>query len=471
MSITRTVTFAAAVALGSILALAVSSALQAPHCLQAAPPIEPTEYARGLGEAYKKATDAVSPAVVHVASTRQIGALGEDFFGRFLEIPRDLTALGSGVIVKPDGYILTNYHVIKGADKLRVKLRDNRQFPARVVGADPPTDLAVIKVDEKDLPVAEIGDSDRLAVGHLVLAIGNPFGLDSTVTQGIISAKGRANVGIADYEDFIQTDAAINPGNSGGPLIDIYGKVIGINTAIFSRSGGFQGIGFAIPSNMIKQVLEALISQGHVTRGFLGVTIQNVTPDLAQALKLTVEQGAVVTEVMTKTPAEAAGIEKGDVIVEYEGRKVIDARQLRSMVATTAVGKKVEITVVRGGENKKLTVSIGEQKAEETPVPGRARGTSIERLGMQASDLTDEVRKQYQVKANRGVFVFSVDAGGPADKAGIKPGSVILEVNHSGVENVRQFEKLLKKIDPEQNVLLLVQERGVQYYVVIRPER
>ena len=425
--------------------------------------------ARELGKEYQKAAEAVSPAVVHIASTRQIGGLGEDFFGRFFHMPRDLMALGSGVVVRSNGFILTNYHVVKGAETLRAKFMDGRLFTAQIVGIDPPTDLAVIKVEGNDLPVAELGDSDSLGIGHLVLAIGNPFGLDSTVTQGIISAKGRASVGIADYEDFIQTDAAINPGNSGGPLINIKGEVVGINTAIFSRSGGFMGIGFAIPSNMAKKVLDELISKGRVTRGYLGVTIQNVTPELARAMNLKVDQGAVVTDVVPGSPAEQAGFKKGDVIVEFEDRKVTDARQLRSMVATAPIGAKLGIAVLRNGSVRKVMVAIGEQKTEDAPVPGRMEGTAVERLGIQVLDLTDPIRQRYGIKSKEGVFVAGVAASGPADKAGIKAGAVILEVNHKAISNVRDFEKVLATVDPDDNVLLLVLEAGMKYYVVIRP--
>ncbi|HUU69145.1 MAG TPA: Do family serine endopeptidase [Planctomycetota bacterium] len=453
-----------AVTIAAVLTMTRAASVQAGEV-----PLEsPT--ARALGEEYQKAAAAAAPAVVHVASSRQIGGLGDDFFGKFFEIPRDLMALGSGVIVRPDGYILTNYHVIKGSEKLKVKTQDGREFSAEVVGIDPPTDLAVIKINAGELPVAELGDSDRIAVGNSVLAIGNPFGLDSTVTQGIISAKGRANVGIADYEDFIQTDAAINPGNSGGPLINIGGRVIGINTAIFSRSGGFQGIGFAIPSNMAKRVLDELISQGHVTRGYLGVTIQNITPELAQALNLTVDQGAVVTDVIPGSPAAKAGFQKGDVIVEFDGRKIVDARQLRSTVATTAIGSRVGVTVIRHENERKLMVAIGEQRMQEAPPASRLRGTAIDRLGLEVRDLTDQIRQRYNIKAKTGVFVVGVIAGGPADTAGVKSASVILEANHKDIASTKDLEKVLSKIDPGDNILLLVQEAGLKYYVVIRPE-
>jgi len=428
-------------------------------------------YAGELGEVYRAAADAASPAVVHIASSRAARGLGGQLFGPFFDVPRTTVALGSGVIVRHDGYIITNYHVVKGAGKLTVKLRDGRQFEATVVGSDPPTDLAVVRVAAADLPVADMGNSDEIAVGHIVLAIGNPYGLERTVTQGIISATGRANVGIADYEDFIQTDAAINPGNSGGPLIDIEGKIIGINTAILTRTGGFQGIGLAIPVNMARKVMNELIERGHVTRGYLGVTIQNVTPELAAALKLKSAKGVVVTDVVKNTPAHEAGLKEGDVITGYEGRAVSDVRHLRSIVATTAVGKEVLITIVRDGEAKALTARIGEQKGKEIIPPSRSEGTAIPRIGIETQDLTESVRRQFDVVAKKGVLIAGVVPDGPADKAGVRPGTVILEINHQAVGNVREFRRALGKIPMDKNVLLLVRDRTMKYYVVVRPKQ
>ena len=428
-------------------------------------------HARELGEAYRKAADAVSPSVVHIASSRPGRGFGRQLFGHLFDLPTDTIALGSGVIIRPDGYIITNYHVVQGAGTLTVKLRDGRRFEAKMVGSDPPTDLAVVRIAADDLPVAALGDSNEMAVGHLVLAIGNPYGMDRTVTQGIISATGRANVGIADYEDFIQTDAAINPGNSGGPLIDIEGRVIGINTAILSRTGGFQGIGLAIPSNMAKKVIEELIERGHVTRGYLGVTIRNMTPDAAEALRLKSVQGVIVTEVMKNTPAEEAGLEEGDVITTYENRAVNNVRQLRSIVATTPIGKEVQITIVRDGKTTTLTAFIGEQKGKGIIPPTRREGKAIPRLGIRVHDLTDDIRRQFDIKIEKGVLVGGVVPDGPADKAGVKPGTVIMEVNHNAVETVRQLDEALERIPEGDNVLLLVQDRTMKYYVVIRPKQ
>ncbi|MFV1950642.1 MAG: Do family serine endopeptidase [Nitrospinota bacterium] len=310
----------------------------------------------------------VKPAVVHI-STRQtfvtrrrnFSPLEEFFFGtpRRREFVRQ--SLGSGVIVSQQGYVLTNNHVIANADKIKVTLADKSEFTARVVGVDPKTDVAVIKIDGSNLPVAKLGDSDKLEVGDWAIAIGTPFGLSQTVTVGIISAKGRANVGIAAYEDFLQTDAAINPGNSGGPLINLDGAVIGINTAIFSRSGGYQGIGFAIPINMAKEVMYKLIDKGEVIRGWLGVVIQPVTREIAGHFKLERIQGVLIAEIMERGPAYGGGLRQGDIILKYDGKEVNDVNQLRNLVARTPVGKKARVAVFRFGSNLEFEVEVGEQ--------------------------------------------------------------------------------------------------------------
>src|SRR5208283_2460021 len=310
-------------------------------------------------EAMAEVAAAVKPAVVNVSTTRTIKTPGitnpffnDPFFRQFfgnafgnIQSPREQkqASLGSGVVIDQAGYILTNNHVVKDADEIKIKLSDGREFKGKVIGTDPKTDIAVIKIDADHLPVVKMGDTDKMRVGQRVFAIGNPFGLNQTVTSGIISAMGRANVGIADYEDFIQTDAPINPGNSGGALINIGGELIGINAAIFSTSGGYQGIGFAIPSNMAKVVMKELITNGKVVRGWLGVSIQAVTPDLAKEFGAKDEKGVIVAEVMEKSPAEKAGIQRGDVIVEYDGKEVKDPSSLRNMVAGTSPNKEVAI--------------------------------------------------------------------------------------------------------------------------------
>jgi serine protease Do len=336
----------------------------------------------GAGEAFVEVTKATKPAVVNISTTKVIRFreaplnpffndpffrrfFGPDFFREFGG-PRERReqSLGSGVIVSHDGYIVTNNHVVEGASEIKVLVGDNREFTGKVVATDPRTDVAVVKISGRDLPLVPWGDSDRLQVGEWVLAIGNPFGLNQTVTAGIISATGRANVGIADYEDFIQTDAAINPGNSGGALVNVRGELIGINTAIFSRSGGYMGIGFAIPSNMARQVMEALVKQGKVTRGWLGVHMQPLTPELAKKFGLKEPQGLLVGDVSEGSPAAAAGIKRGDVILEFAGKKVEDPVHLRNEVAATEPGKRVPVKIWRNNKELILQVEIGELPKE-----------------------------------------------------------------------------------------------------------
>ncbi|HEX15711.1 MAG TPA: Do family serine endopeptidase [Deltaproteobacteria bacterium] len=338
-------------------------------------------WASGLEElqgALRRAAQRAIPAVVNVSTLRVYRTpggipspfwqdpffrqfFGEDFF-RFFGIPRERVerSLGSGVIVSPEGYILTNYHVIAKASQVVVGLVDKREFEAQVVGVDPHTDLALLKIEAEDLPSLPFGDSDRAQVGDVVLAIGNPFGIGQTVTMGIISAKGRSNMGLVDYEDFIQTDAAINPGNSGGALVNLRGELIGINTAIVSRTGGYQGIGFAIPSNIARWVMGELIRHGRVIRGWFGVTVQELTPELAKHFGLEEPRGALVVEVYPGSPAERAGLRKGDVILKYNGRTIREAWELRNLVATTPVGRKVPLVVWRKGRKKELQVKIVE---------------------------------------------------------------------------------------------------------------
>ncbi len=395
---------------------------------------------------------------------------GPDFFERFFgqRFPRKFRQMGagSGFIVSPDGYILTNNHVVGKADKIIVKLADGRQFRAKVVGTDPQSDIAVIKIDAKDLPVLPLGDSDKIEVGEWVLAIGNPFGLTQTVTVGIVSAKGRSGIGITDYEDFIQTDAAINPGNSGGPLVNLRGEAIGINTAIFSRSGGYMGIGFAIPANMAKVIMNQLIKTGKVTRGWLGVVIQDLTEDLARSFGLKEPEGALVTEVARNSPAAKAGLRQGDVIIAYNGRTVKNVADLRNQVALTAPGTKVKLTIIRDGRRRTLMVTIGEQpKTFGFP----SRNELLEKLGFSVRNLTPDLAKELGYKPGQGVVVDEVVPGSPAAMAGIRPGYLIEEVNRRRVRNLKEFLEALAAGSPNQ-VLLLVRDHGYSRYVILRLE-
>jgi len=337
--------------------------------------------AERLSEAFRDAAERVKPAVVAIGTSQTVnvpttpfGGAPDDFLRRFFGMAPEegegggggegptrkfqRQGLGSGVIVDSDGYILTNNHVIEGAQEITARLADGREFKAKVIGADPPTDIAVIKVQAENLPVAALGDSDQCQPGDWVLAIGAPFGLELTVTAGIISATGRHNVGIATYESFLQTDAAINPGNSGGPLISMRGEVVGINTAIASRSGGYMGIGFAVPVNMAKEVMKQIRATGHVTRGWLGVAIQRITPDIAKTMNLKIQEGALVSQVMEDGPAGKAGIKTGDVVVEYNGKAVKSPSDLQEAVAWTPPGSKVDVVVLREGKRETLKVTV-----------------------------------------------------------------------------------------------------------------
>lgn len=428
--------------------------------------------------AVAEVAEAVKPSVVNISSTKTIKEHGvpspffnDPFFRRFFgddlfEKPREhkQSGLGSGVIVDKDGYILTNNHVIKDADEIRVKLSDKREFKGKVIGTDKKTDIAVVKIDAKNLPALKFGDSDKLKVGETVLAIGNPFGLNLTVTTGIISATGRANVGIADYEDFIQTDAAINPGNSGGALVNVRGELVGINTAILSTSGGYQGIGFAIPSNMAKTVMDSLIKKGKVVRGWLGINIQDITPELAKQFNLKSEDGVLVADVVEDSPAEKAGIERGDVIVEFDGKDVKDSRSLRNMVAGTAPDTEVKIKLIRNGSLKTVTAKISEISGEI-----RTALKDVENLlkGVSVQDLTPSLRKNLNIqKKIEGVVVTDIEEDSPAEGVLMKE-DVIMEVNRKKIKNVKDYESVVSKIKPGQNILLLLHRKGATIFVTL----
>jgi serine protease Do len=434
--------------------------------------------------AFSEIARSVSPAVVNISTTkivrRDTTPLFDDPFFDFLNPFRNFKmpkkwkeqSLGSGVIVSPDGYIITNNHVIEQADEIRVTLLDKRSFRARIIGADPKTDVAVVKIDARNLPTVRWGDSDRLQVGEFVLAIGNPFGLSHTVTMGIISAVGRADVGIADYEDFIQTDAAINPGNSGGPLVNIKGELIGINTAIFSKSGGYQGIGFAVPCNMAHLVMDQLEKQGKVTRGWLGVTIQELTPDLSQKFGLKSSNGALVGDVAKGSPAEKAGIKRGDIILAFDGKKVNDVGGLRNMVAQSRVGSEIAISIQRGEKEytfKVLIVELPKDVSEAVPnnVPD---DSTVEGLaGLSVMDLTKEIARQLGLhKEERGIVIIRVGPGSGAEEAGIRKGDVIQEMDKKKVTGVDDYNKIIAGILPGDTVLLFINRGGKKFYVTVR---
>jgi serine protease Do len=428
------------------------------------------------------------PAVVNISTTRVIKSQGgspfmndpffKEFFGeefsRQFQVPKSRreSALGSGVIVDKRGYIITNNHVIAKADEIKVVLNDKREFKAKLIGTDPKTDVAVIKIKGDNLPVLPWGNSDKLQVGEYVLAIGNPFGLSQTVTMGIVSATGRANVGIADYEDFIQTDAAINPGNSGGALVNAKGQLVGMNTAIFSRSGGYMGIGFAVPSNMAHKVMESLIKNGKVTRGWLGVSIQPMDEQLAKHFGLKSAEGVLVNEVMNDTPAAKGGVKEGDVIVAFDGQKTPDPTTLRNIVAETKVGKHVKMKVIRDGRTKTLNIVVAEQPkslvAQQKPEMENDTGTILK--GVEVQDMNEQIAQQLGLpKMTAGVVVTNVTVGSPAERAGLMSGDVILQVNNKRVKNVGDFRKAVESASKKKGLLLLINRHGQKAFLGIEP--
>jgi serine protease Do len=378
-------------------------------------------------------------------------------------------ALGSGVIVTSDGTILTNNHVIDGATDIKVQLSDKREFTAKLVGADPASDIAVLKIDAKDLPTLPLGDSSQLNVGDLIFAIGDPFGIGETATMGIVSATGRNSVGIESFENFIQTDAAINPGNSGGAMIDIHGNLVGINTAILSHgSGGNEGIGFAIPISMAKPVMDQLLAHGKVVRGYLGVHIQSFTPEIAKAFNFNQSGGVLIGDVSSGTPASKAGLKKGDVVVKLNGQAVNDPSELRNSIAQMSPGTTVQLGIWRDGKTENYSVTLAELPSDKTTAEGtedNSGGATIQ--GIQVQDLTPDILQQLNLPSGtHGVVVASVDPASAAAAAGISQGDVIQEVNHKPVSNVAQYQQAMAGAG-SQSVLLLVNNGGITRYVVV----
>jgi serine protease Do len=427
-------------------------------------------------------TAAVKPAIVNISTSRTVKvAGGEDpffndpFFRRFFgdnfgrqKQPKEQKSvgLGSGVIVSSDGYIITNYHVIKDADQIKVLISDKKEYVGKVIGSDPKTEISVVKIEASGLPTVSWGNSDLLEVGDLVLAVGNPYGLNQTVTMGIVSALGRANVGIADYEDFIQTDAAINPGNSGGALVNVKGELVGINTAIYSTSGGYQGIGFAIPANMVKSVMDSLIKKGKVVRGWLGVSIQKITPELAKQFNLKDEVGALVGDVTENSPSEKAGLKRGDVIMEYDGRKIEEPYILRNMIANSAPGEEHQMKVLRDNETLTLTVTIGDlpSDAKEGIISGNFENVL---KGITVQDMSPEIAQKLKIPDRiKGVIISDIAEDSIA--AGIlTQGDVIQEINRKKVTDTRSYKDIASKIKKNEDVLLLIYRRGTSLFVTL----
>ncbi len=449
-----------------------------------------------LSAAFVKVAKEVNPSVVNVSTKSTVKSprrstqddlwyrspfrdfFGDEFFRRFFEEPQERTrrSLGSGVIVSENGHILTNNHVVAGADEITVTLSDEREFDAKLVGTDKDTDVAVIKIDAKNLPVVRLGDSDKLQVGEWVLAIGNPFRLSHTVTAGIVSATGRANVNLATYEDFIQTDAAINPGNSGGPLVNIRGEVIGVNTAIATAGGmpGNVGVGFAIPINMALNVMNQLIDKGQVVRGWLGVQLQDVTKDLAEKYGLKEPKGVIIS--LTGGPARKAGLEPGDLIIEFNGKPVTDGVHLKNLVAAVKPDEKVKVKVIRNGKEKEFEVKLGERTDEalaeltgEEIVPAKEE----EWLGITVQELTDELAQRLEYEGQKGVLVSDVDPAGPAAKVEDPPqrGDLIQEIEKQEIKNIDDYRKAINAVKDQKSVLIrLRRSSGRVWFTVVKRE-
>jgi serine protease Do len=435
-----------------------------------------------------------SAAVVNISTTQKVSATEpqqqlpegieipegtpfDDFLRRYFGEggpgggePSETKSLGSGFVVSPDGYIITNHHVVKDADEIVVRLQDRRELVAKVVGSDKRSDIALLRVEAQDLPVVKMGSADKLKVGEWVLAIGSPFGFDHSVTAGIVSAKGRS-LPSDNYVPFIQTDVAINPGNSGGPLFNLEGEVVGVNSQIYSRTGGFMGLSFAIPIDVAMQVVDQLKSQGRVSRGWLGVQIQDVTRELAESFGMKKPQGALVSKILDKSPAEAAGLQIGDIITEFNGQEIISSASLPPMVGMTKIGETAKLKILRQGSTKEVPVKIGMLPEEEPALAGgpaeQPSGEKVSRLNLSVSNLTQEQREQLELPKNGGVLVQTVNPG-PAYDAGIRRGDVILRIQDQAVKDAKQFNEVVKGLPKGKSVAVLVQRRGGSLFLALK---
>jgi len=453
----------------------------------------PVPTREGITATFAPIVEKIAPSVVTVFTSQTVARgltsfpFGDDTLRQFFggqspqrQGKQTLQGLGSGVIVSPDGFILTANHVVSGAEEIMVGLgTELRKYKAKKVGTDPGTDVALLKIEEKNLPAIAFANSEKARAGDIVLAIGNPFGLRQTVTMGIISAVGRGGIGIVDYENFIQTDAAINMGNSGGALVDTAGHLLGINTAIFSRSGGNQGVGFAIPANLARDVMQSLREKGRVVRGYIGASVQTLTPELAEAMKLKGEpSGALVGEVTPKSPSEKAGMKTGDVITSVNGKKLGDARELRLMIGSMPPGTKIQIEVNREGQSKIINVELAEMPAgaaeqdteaspEENAQPERATVFG----GVAVADVTDEIRNALNLSKDiKGAVIAEIDADSPAAKAGLREGDGIQEVNKQSVKNAKDLVAISKRLKPDEKILIRVWSQGRSSFVALEPK-
>lgn len=444
-----------------------------------------TDAIEDLQDAIKAAIAQASPSVVSIYSSRTVtragprGPFGGDpffeFFGLPDQLPRELRqqGLGSGFVIDPDGYILTNSHVVEDADEIEVRLPDGRELPATLVGADPATDLAVLRVQAQGLDAVELGDSDALEVGDWVLAIGNPFGLPQTVSTGIVSAIGRGNMGIVDYENFIQTDAAVNPGNSGGPLVDLRGRVVGINTAIASRGGGNDGIAFAIPVDMAKGIIDQLRDTGKVVRGHLGVMISELSPELAESFAFAGQQGILVQDVAPGSAAQQGGLQPGDIVTALEGTPVTTVSAFRNAVARRRPGTTVQLEIWREGKARTLAVELGEAPGQAGDGgPTKQGGGPAPKLGLGLQDITPPLRQRLGLAPDEdGVVVSSVQPGSPAAAAGLAPGEVLQSIGGTTVKSTRQALQLLRDADLAKGVRLRVNRRGTGRFVFLQAKK
>ena len=477
-------------------ALAIGSWTMVPHTNAAQSGVgHPTtpNLSKGLeSHGFSSIVKAITPAVVNITASKDVVVPMNgnpfdrmpDFFGLpdipgFPKMPQGRqqgpdrhreSGTGSGVIVTTDGYILTNNHVVDNAKDVTVTLPDKREFKAKVIGIDPQTDLAVIKIDEKDLPTVRWGDASKLEVGEYVLAVGNPFGLNSTVTLGIVSALGRGGLGINQYEDFIQTDAAINPGNSGGALVNTNGELVGINTAIFSQTGGYQGIGFAVPTTMAKPVYASLVKTGKVVRGYLGIGIQEISPDLAGSFHLKEAHGALVTQVNPGSPAEQAGLQRGDVIVKYQGNNIRDPRMLQRFVTSTKVGDTVALSIIRDGHEKTLSTTVKEYpKTIEMAQAGSSEVGDGPLAGVAIQPLDEQLAGQLGVDSQtQGVVVTEVEPGSTADHAGLSRGDVISEINRKPVRSGEEYANLAGSLKKDQSALVFIHRGKVPLFLTLK---
>jgi serine protease Do len=440
------------------------------------------EALRRSGKAFASVAKEAMPAVVFIKVEKTVGVymgprrqyndphqfFRDDFLERFFgqqTRPRQFPQMGQGTgfLISKDGYILTNNHVVGDADKITVRLHGGEELQARRVGADPRSEVAVIKIEGKDFPHIELGDSAALEVGEWVIAIGNPFGLAETLTVGVVSAKGRSGIGIADYEDFIQTDAAINPGNSGGPLLNVEGKAVGINTAIYSQSGGYMGIGFAIPVNMAKLIKDQLEKTGKVMRGYIGIHLQELTGELAESLGVKADRGIVVTDVVDGSPGEKAGLKRDDIIVKLNGSAVESVSSFRNAIASAPPGTKVRLNVLRGSKDVEVSVSTGALPDEE----GGGTSEAVQDIGLKVDDLTRETAQQFGYAIGDGAIVTEVDEDSPAWRAGVRAGHLITAVNRMPVKSAREFQEAMGKAGRRDRILLLVKAGRLSRYVVI----